>query len=98
LRHACLEGPEISVFIKGKLYQTNTIILPDYWINLVDSESIVVNLTQIGESQDLAVLSIDLNNSEIIIKSNVDKPIYCFYTVLATRKDINPLEVEYDEH
>ena len=92
LRHACLEGPEISVFIKGRLQNQDTIILPDYWENLIDPESINVSLTQIGESQDLFVVSIDVK--EIKICSNLNRVINCFYTIMATRKDVNKLEVE----
>jgi hypothetical protein len=96
LRHACLEGPEISVFIKGKLQNQNTINLPDYWINLVDPESIIVSLTQIGESQDLIVEHISLES--IKIKSNLNAIINCHYTIMATRKDVQPLEIEVDEY
>jgi hypothetical protein len=92
LKHACLEGPDISVFIKGKLLESNIIVLPDYWKNLVDVESIVVNLTQIGKSQDLIVETI--TESQIKIKSKLDVPIHCFYVIMATRKDVEPLEVE----
>lgn len=92
LKHACLEGPDISVFIKGKLFESDTIFLPEYWKNLVDNKSIVVNLTQIGESQDLIVEAI--TESKIKIRSNLDSPIHCFYVIMATRKDVKPLEVE----
>lgn len=92
LKHACLEGPDIAVFIKGKLFENDIIVLPDYWKNLVDAQSIVVNLTQIGKSQDLIVETI--TESQIKIKSNLGAPIHCFYVIMATRKDVEPLEVE----
>lgn len=94
LRHACLEGPEISVFIKGKLFGSNIIKLPDYWEKLVDIDSINVSLTPIGQVQDLFVYSIGLD--EIEIQSHTDEIIHCFYTVMATRIDVSPLEVEID--
>ena len=94
LRHACLEGPEISVFIKGRLELANIIKLPEYWKNLVHSDSINVSLTSIGDFQELSVVAINLEECEIEIKENTNKPIDCFYTVIAIRKDVEPLQVE----
>lgn len=96
LRHACLEGPEIAVYIKGKLTGSPIILLPDYWEKLVDPESINVSLTQIGTSQDLSVEKIEFNKKQITVKSNTKAKINCFYTVTATRKDVPPLEIEID--
>jgi hypothetical protein len=96
LRHACLEGPEISVFIKGRLQGKDTITLPEYWKELIDLESINVSLTQIGRNQDLFVVSI--NDKEIKISSNLTNFIDCFYTIMATRKDVEKLEVEVNEY
>jgi hypothetical protein len=95
LRHACLEGPEIAVYIRGCLVDSSIIELPDYWKDLVDFASINVSLTQMGESQDLAVESIDY--PEIWIKSHKNVKINCYYTVTATRKDVSKLEIEVDE-
>lgn len=95
LRHACLEGPEISVFIKGSLFDSHIIKLPDYWEKLVDFSSINVSLTPINYSQELFVTTIGLD--EIKIETTTDKIIHCFYTVTATRIDVEPLEVEVNE-
>ena len=92
LLHACLEGPEIAIYIRGKLNNENTIQLPDYWENLADPESICVTLTPIGEFQELFVKSIDFENKCITIDSN--KTIQCHYMVTATRLDVKPLEIE----
>ena len=94
LRHACLEGPEIAVYIRGRLFDSSIIEVPDYWEDLVDFSTINVSLTQIGTSQDLMV---EETYPEIRIKSNNDEVINCFYTVTATRKDVSPLEIEVDE-
>jgi len=94
LRHACLEGPEIAVYIRGRLFDSSIIEVPDYWDDLVDHSTINVSLTQIGTSQDLVV---ETTYPEIKIKSNNDEVINCFYTVTATRKDVSPLEIEVDE-
>ena len=94
LRHACLEGPEIAVYIRGRLFDSSIIEVPDYWDDLVDHSTINVSLTQIGTSQDLVV---ETTYPEIRIKSNNDEVINCFYIVTATRKDVSPLEIEVDE-
>jgi hypothetical protein len=96
LRHACLEGPEIAVYIRGKLFDESIIEIPDYWNQLVDPDSINVSLTQIGSSQDLCVDEIKFEQRQIRIKSNTDKTINCYYTVTATRIDVLPLEIEVD--
>ena len=96
LRHACLEGPEIAVYIRGKLFDESIIEIPDYWNQLVDPDSINVSLTQIGSSQDLCIEEIKFEQRQIRIKSNTDKTINCYYTVTATRIDVLPLEIEVD--
>ncbi len=95
LVHACLEGPENGVYVRGRLTGKNVIELPDYWRGLVDPASITVNLTQIGSSQDLIVDKIEWG-SRIVIRSGSASNIDCYYTVNATRKDLAPLEVEQD--
>jgi len=95
LVHACLEGPENGVYVRGRLTGNNVIELPDYWRGLVDPASITVSLTQIGSSQDLIVDKIEWG-SRIVIRSGSASNIDCYYTVNATRKDIAPFEVEQD--
>ena len=95
LVHACLEGPENGVYVRGRLTGNNVIDLPDYWRGLVDPASITVSLTQIGSSQDLIVDKIEWG-SRIVIRSGSASNIDCYYTVNATRKDIASLEVEQD--
>ena len=53
LRYGSLEGPEYGVYIRGKLENGKTIELPDYWLKLVDSNTITVQLTPIGSHQNL---------------------------------------------
>jgi hypothetical protein len=89
LRYGSLEGPENGVYTRGKI-QGNIIELPDYWTGLVDEDSITVNLTAIGKSQDLFVESI-LNNKVLIGGSDIN----AFYTVFAERKDVEKLIVEF---
>lgn len=95
LRHVCLEGPESGVYFRGRLTNSNTIQLPEYWKGLVDAETITVSLTQIGSSQDLIVDSIQWG-SQIKIRSGSASKIDCYYLVHAERKDGEKLIVEYE--
>lgn len=95
LVHACLEGPENGVYVRGRLTGKNVIELPDYWAGLVDPETITVNLTQIGYSQDLIIDKIEWGR-RVVIRSGSGSNIDCYYTVNGTRKDVPPLEVELD--
>ena len=98
LRHACIEGPEVAVYYRGRLKDSNIIELPYYWKDLVAEESITVQLQPIGSKQDIIVKEFD--NIKILLQhigGNVSgADIDCFYHVYGERKDINPLIVEYD--
>lgn len=93
LVHACLEGPENAVYVRGRV-QGNKITLPDYWSELVDIKTITVSLTAVGAHQDIIVKRFD--NREIHLQSNHNIPIDCFYHVFAERKDVEKLRVEID--
>lgn len=95
LRHICLEGPEGGVYFRGRLTDSNVIDLPDYWIGLIDPESITVTLTQIGCSQDLIVEKIEWGK-KVLIKSGNASKIDCYYVIHAARIDGEPLIVEYE--
>jgi hypothetical protein len=90
LRYGSLEGPENGVYVRGRL-TSNTIELPEYWTGLVDEDTITVNLTPIGKHQDLYVENIS-DNKITVGGENTN----CFYTVFAERKDVEKLEVEFD--
>ena len=94
LVYACLEGPENGVYIRGRIKDNNKIFLPDYWTNLIDSDTITVTLTPIGSHQDLIVK--EITHDYIEIQSNYSMPIDCFYHVFAERKDVAKLETEID--
>ena len=95
LVYACLEGPENGVYVRGRLKNNNTIELPDYWVDLVDPDSITVQLTPMGTSQDLIVDSINWGR-QVVVRSVAGTGIDCFYLVQGTRVDVPPLEVEQD--
>jgi len=94
LRYACLEGPEVGVYCRGRVRNEKIIKLPDYWKDLVDVESISVQLQPIGAHQDVIVKRWDAET--IYLQANGGLPINCFYHVYAERKDINPLITEYE--
>ena len=94
LQYGVLEGPEHSVYVRGKLTNTSRIELPDYWHALVDENSITVNLTAIGRKQELWVE--EITDTYITVGSEAGI-INCFYTVFAERKDVEKLITEFDK-
>ncbi len=102
LRYACIEGPEVGVYYRGRLKESNVIQLPYYWKDLVHEDSITVQLQPIGSNQNLVIQ--EFNNEFIVIaedSTNTDlitdlSTIDCFYHVYGERKDINPLITEYE--
>ncbi len=92
LQYACLEGPENGVYVRGKLDGESVIELPDYWLGLVHSDSITVNLTANGAGQQLYVDRIEDNR--VYVVNETGKPVKCFYTVYGERKDVDRLVVE----
>tara|TARA_B000000565_G_C23751379_1_gene364799 strand:+ start:413 stop:1249 length:837 start_codon:yes stop_codon:yes gene_type:complete len=95
LRYACIEGPEVGVYYRGRLKDSDRIDLPYYWKDLVAEESITVQLQPIG-SRHFHLNVIEFTNEYIIVGEADDKPIDCFYHVYGERKDINPLITEYE--
>lgn len=90
IRHICAEGPEAGIYVRGKLTDSDTIELPEYWDGLVDPDTITVSLTQIGSSQDLIVEEVNGCKS-IKVKSGNGSNINCFYEVWVARW-INPMD------
>ena len=95
LRYISLEGPEIAVYFRGKLENTNVIELPEYWKDLIHPESISVNLTPYGDYQELYVEKIVLGQ-QIIVRNRESELTNCYFTVYAERKDMEKLIVEYE--
>ena len=92
LAYACIEGPEVAVYCRGRIKTGTEIALPSYWKDLVHEDSITVQLTPIGTQQNIIVKEFD--NEKIVLES--DTSIDCFYMICGERKDINPLHVEYE--
>jgi hypothetical protein len=83
------------VYVRGRLKDNNVIELPEHWLGLVDADSITVDITPIGKHQVLYVD--DIANNRVIIGTESDQPVNCFYTVWGERKDVDKLVVEYEE-
>jgi len=88
LRYGSLEGPENGVYVRGRLNGDNVIHLPDYWLQLVDLNSITINLTPIGRGE---VWVEEILDNKITVGGNTK----CFYHVYAERVDVEKLVVEY---
>ena len=93
LRYACIEGPEVAVYHRGRLRRGKEIVLPRYWKDLVHINSITVQLQPVGAHQDIVIKRWD--DEKIYLQTMGGMPIDCFYHVYAERKDINPLIIEY---
>jgi hypothetical protein len=95
LQYGSLEGPENGVYVRGRC-NSGVIELPDYWTELVDADSITVDITPIGTHQKLYVDRIEDNKVYIGNENIMNKKVNCFYTVWAERKDVDKLDVEGD--
>jgi len=95
LVYACLEGPENSVYVRGRITNKNVINLPEEWTGLVREGSITVSLTPVGSHQDVIVKRIGEN--KIFLQSRAGFPIDCFYHVFGERKDVQRLITEVEE-
>lgn len=94
LRYVCLEGPSADVYFRGKLVNQGVIKLPEYWIDLIDPETISVQLTPIGSHQELYVDEIKWGQ-QIVVKNGSGSSVNCYYHVTAERKDVEKNIPEY---
>jgi hypothetical protein len=92
LRHGCLEGPEHGVYFRGKS-SDSVIECPEYWMGLVEEDSVTVQLTAIGPNQNIYVDHID-EDGNIHVGSNTDEPLNYYYTVNGERKGDKVVVVE----
>lgn len=89
LRYASLEGNEHGVYVRG-ITKDKVIELPDYWLKLVDKNSITVHLTPIGKPSRIYVKKIEGN--KVYLGGRLKEAAYIIH---AERKDIDKLTVEY---
>jgi len=94
LRHACVEGPEAAIYVRGKVSHDGIIELPDYWQNFVDKETITVHLTPFGAFQELFVDRIEYGK-RVYVKNQAGGKIDANYQVWADRLG-HDMVVEYE--
>tara|TARA_B100001057_G_scaffold252163_1_gene252414 strand:+ start:1618 stop:2430 length:813 start_codon:yes stop_codon:yes gene_type:complete len=94
LRHACVEGPEAAVYVRGTVTIDGIIELPDYWQNFVDKETITVHLTPKETHQELFVKNIEYGK-RITIRNSAGGPINAYYQVWGDRLG-HDMVVEYE--
>jgi len=95
LKHGNLEGPEHGVYVRGRQLNDKEIELPEYWRDLVDPDSITVQLTSVGSHQNLYVKEIKDNVVYIGNGNLFSNKIDCYYFIQAERKDIKKITIEY---
>ena len=90
LEYGVLEGQQNDVFFRGELKGDNVIYLPKEWEWLVDENTITVQLTSIGNYQELFVK--EIKDNKIFIHMNgafkTKKDIHCYHIIHGTRKDV----------
>ena len=97
LAHACIEGPEVAVYTRGRVCNgKNVIDLPEYWDGLVDYESLTVQLTALHSHQNVIVKRISPIERRIYLQSQGGMPVDAFYNIMAARIDGEELVVEYE--
>ena len=94
LRYACIEGPEVGVYCRGRVKNERVIRLPAYWKDLVRVDSITVQLQPIGAHQDIIIKRWD--EEYVYLQAQGGLPINCFYHVFGERIDGEKLIVEYE--
>ena len=93
LYHGSLEGPEHGVYVRGRVTTDGIIELPEYWKDLVDPETITVQLTPHRFYQELFVDHIEWG-VRVVVRNSSGGAIDAYYFVQAERKDIEKLQVE----
>ena len=97
LAHACIEGPEVAVYTRGRVCNgKNVIDLPEYWDGLIDYETLTVQLTCLGSHQNVIVKRISPMERKVYLQSQGGMPVDAFYHIMAQRKDVPNLVVEYE--
>jgi hypothetical protein len=88
LQYGVVETDEHSVYVRGKSDQ-EVVELPEEWDWLVHEDSVTVQLTSVGQMQQLFV--VEQNNKRIKVSGLAPNGQYN-YVVHGTRKDVDALE------
>ena len=95
LRHVCVEGPSADVYIRGVMENCDTIEIPEYWTGLVDSKSISVSLTAIGEYQELSATLLECG-TKVKVSNALGEVKKYSYLIFGERKDVERNIAEYE--
>ena len=95
LSHVCVESPTADVYFRGKLDGNHIIEIPEYWKELVDYDTITVNLTPF-KNPDPTLCVKEILEDKIILSSAYLTEVKCFYHVYAERKDVEKNIPEYE--
>ena len=88
LQYGVVESDEHGVYVRGKSDQ-EVVELPEEWDWLVHEDSVTVQLTSVGQMQQLFV--VEQNNKRIKVSGLAPNGQYN-YVVYGTRKDVDALE------
>tara|TARA_Y100001963_G_scaffold154647_1_gene243893 strand:+ start:992 stop:1267 length:276 start_codon:yes stop_codon:yes gene_type:complete len=83
--------------VSGIVKVDGIIELPDTWQGKIEPESIVVQLTPIGVSQELFVYGVQYG-AKVVIRNGAGGPINAYYTVTANVKELPVVEDHEDDH
>lgn len=95
LRHVCVEGPTADVYVRGVIENSDIIELPEYWTGLVDSESINISLTPIGNYQELSAELLECG-TKVKVSNNLGEVSKYSYLIFGERKDVEKNIAEYE--
>ena len=96
LRHGSLEGPENGVYFRG-VGTDSVITLPEYWRELVDPDSITVNITpRLDRGRNLPhVYGVTaVQDNKVYIEAEGVSDYNYYFIVFAERRDVPRLVVE----
>lgn len=100
LQYGSLESPYHGIRLTGKnkLINNSIIInLPSYISSLVSEEGINIQITNINHDKVLYVKQINIKENNFVVGVSCLLPSECefYWSFTAIRKDVPPLEVEY---
>tara|TARA_B100001996_G_scaffold356108_1_gene319216 strand:- start:1691 stop:1966 length:276 start_codon:yes stop_codon:yes gene_type:complete len=83
--------------VSGIVKVDGIIELPETWLGKIEPESITVQLTPIGVSQELFVYGIQYG-AKVVIRNGAGGPINAYYTVTANPKELPVVEDDEVDH
>ena len=101
LRYSSLESPFHGVRLSGKQAMSNgsaVVELPEYVRDLVhnvDDNNMSIQLTGFKTDENFYVSNVDIANNRFTISCGCSEAHEVFWSFTATRKDVEPLVVEF---